>query len=89
MIEPYPGPSAWCPPCGGIRHRYEIAASTIEQASGHLIKAASWLSSLDLPVRLIRPSPRKAPLQGFNDEVLDLDHEDVSRRECGDRHPRP
>ncbi len=43
------------------------------------MKAASWLSSLDLPVRLIA-FPEGA-LQAFNDEVLDLDHATFAR-EC-------
>ncbi len=38
----------------------------------HLIAAASWLSSLDLPVRLI--AIPEGSLQGFTDEVFDLDH---------------
>ncbi len=41
------------------------------------MKAASWLSSLDLPVPLIA-FPEGA-LQGFNDEVLDLDHATFAR----------
>src|SRR5439155_4363504 len=45
----------------------------------HLVKAAAWLSSLDLPVRLIA-FPEGA-LQAFNDEVLDLDHATFAR-EC-------
>jgi hypothetical protein len=61
----------------GIRHRDEISVN-LEHLS-HLIKAASWLSSLDLPVRLI--AIPEGALQGFNDEVLDLDHEEFAR-EC-------
>ncbi len=45
----------------------------------HLVKAASRLPSLDLPVRLIA-FPEGA-LQAFNDEVLDLDHVQFAR-EC-------
>src|SRR6202030_2663441 len=63
------------PTMRGIRHRDEIGVN-IEHLS-HLIKAASWLSSLDLPVRLIA-FPEGA-LQGFNDEVLDLDHVQFAR----------
>src|ERR1700743_3124971 len=59
----------------GIRRREEISVN-IEQLA-HLIKAASWLSSLDLPVRLI--AIPEGALQGFNDEVLDLDHETFAR----------
>src|SRR5246127_1430697 len=61
----------------GIRQRDEIKTN-IEHLS-HLIKAASWLSSLDLPVRLI--AIPEGALQGFNDEVLDLDHVAFAR-EC-------
>jgi hypothetical protein len=51
LIEPYQaiGP---VPTMRGIRHRDEISVN-IEHLS-HLIKAASWLSSLDLQVRLWR-----------------------------------
>ena len=45
----------------------------------HLVKAAAWLSSLSIPVRLIA-FPEGA-LQAFNDEVLDLDHATFAR-EC-------
>ena len=37
-----------------------------------MVKAACWLASLDLPVRLV--ALPEGALQGFNDEVLDLDH---------------
>ena len=70
MIEPYQA-IGLVPTMRGIRHREEISVN-IEHLS-HLIKAASWLSSLDLPVRLI--AIPEGALQGFNDEVLDLDHE--------------
>ena len=50
MIEPYQA-IGLVPTMRGIRHRDEIRVN-IEHLS-HLIKAASWLSSLDLPVRLI------------------------------------
>ena len=69
MIEPYQA-IGLVPTMRGIRHRDEISVN-IEHIR-HLIKAASWLSSLDLPVRLIA-FPEGA-LQAFNDEVLDLDH---------------
>ena len=48
----------------------------------HLTKAASWLSSLSLPVRLI--AIPEGALQGFNDEVLDADHEDFAKTCCID-----
>ena len=65
------------PTVRGIRTRADIKRN-LEHLS-HLVKAASWLSSLDLPVRLIA-FPEGA-LQGFNDEVLDLDHVQFAR-EC-------
>jgi hypothetical protein len=50
MTEPYQA-LGLVPTMRGIRHRDEIAVN-LEHLS-HLVKAASWLSSLDLPVRLI------------------------------------
>ncbi|HUY49895.1 MAG TPA: nitrilase-related carbon-nitrogen hydrolase [Streptosporangiaceae bacterium] len=76
MIEPYQA-LGLVPTMRGIRRRDEIGTN-LEHLS-HLIKAASWLSSLDLPVRLI--AVPEGALQGFNDEVLDLDHEEFAR-EC-------
>ena len=83
MIEPYQA-IGLVPTMRGIRHRDEIRVN-IEHIS-HLIKAASWLSSLDLPVRLI--AIPEGALQGFNDEVLDLDHETFAR-ECAIDIPGP
>src|SRR5215470_13933507 len=83
MIEPYQA-IGLVPTMRGIRHRYEIGVN-IEHIR-HLIKAASWLSSLDLPVRLI--AIPEGALQGFNDEVLDLDHETFAR-ECAIDVPGP
>ena len=83
MIEPYQA-IGLVPTMRGIRHRDEISVN-IEHLS-HLIKAASWLSSLDLPVRLI--AIPEGALQGFNDEVLDLDHETFAR-ECAIDVPGP
>ena len=83
MIEPYQA-LGLVPTMRGIRRREEIAAN-LEHLS-HLIKAASWLSSLDLPVRLI--AIPEGALQGFNDEVLDLDHEEFAR-ECAIDIPGP
>src|SRR5579864_7343444 len=68
----------------GIRHRDEIQWN-LEHIS-HMIKAASWLSSMDLPVRLI--CIPEGGLQGFTDEVLDLDHEQYAR-ECAIDIPGP
>ena len=50
------------------------------------MKAASWLVGARLPVRLVA-FPEGA-LQGFNDEVLDLDHETFAR-ECAIDIPGP
>jgi predicted amidohydrolase len=58
------------PTVRGVRKREEIHRN-LDHIS-HLIAAASWLSSLDLPVRLVL-LPEGA-LQGFTDEVFDLDH---------------
>ena len=69
MIAPYNCvgliPTVW-----GIRTRADIMKN-IEHL-GHLTKAAAWLSRLDIPVRLLVIP--EGGLQGFNDEVLDLDH---------------
>src|SRR5690242_44957 len=83
MIEPYQA-IGLVPTMRGIRRRADITVN-LEHIS-HLIKAASWLSSLDLPVRLI--AIPEGALQGFNDEVLDLDHETFAR-ECAIDVPGP
>ena len=74
MIQPYTAVGL-IPTVRGIRTRADIKRNLEHLA--HLVKAASWLSSLDLPVRLIA-FPEGA-LQGFNDEVLDLDHVQFAR----------
>ena len=76
MIKPYTAVGL-IPTVRGIRKRKDIKIN-LDHLS-HLVKAASWLSSLDLPVRLIA-FPEGA-LQAFNDEVLDLDHATFAR-EC-------
>ncbi len=69
MIEPYNAvglvPTVW-----GISKRADIMRNI--EHHRHMVKAASWLASLDLPVRLV--ALPEGALQGFNDEVLDLDH---------------
>ena len=69
MLEPYNAvglvPTMW-----GIRRREEIFRNIEHLAQ--MMKAACWLSDIDLPVRLI--AIPEGALQGFNDEVLDLDH---------------
>src|SRR6201994_1237315 len=74
MIEPYTAvgliPSFW-----GIRRREDIAKNLEHLES--LTKAAFWLSNLDIPVRLV--AIPEGALQGFNDEVLDVDHAEYAR----------
>lgn len=69
MIEPYNAvgliPTVW-----GISKRDDIFRNI--EHHRHIIKAACWLSDIDFPVKLII-LPEGA-LQGFNDEVLDVDH---------------
>jgi predicted amidohydrolase len=74
MIKPYTAVGL-IPTVRGIRTRADIKLN-LDHLS-HLVKAASWLSSLDLPVRLIA-FPEGA-LQAFNDEVLDLEHAQFAR----------
>src|SRR5436189_2235621 len=76
MVKPYTCVGL-VPTVRGIRKRKDIKIN-LEHLS-HLVKAAAWLSSLDLPVRLI--AIPEGALQGFNDEVLDLDHVTFAR-EC-------
>src|SRR6266704_3236082 len=76
MIKPYTAVGL-VPTVRGIRRRKDIKLN-LEHLS-HLVKAASWLSSLDIPVRLI--AVPEGALQAFNDEVLDLDHATFAR-EC-------
>src|SRR6266542_1147360 len=83
MIKPYTAVGL-VPTMRGIRRRDDIAVN-LEHLS-HLVKAASWLSSLDLPVRLI--AIPEGALQAFNDEVLDLDHVTYAR-ECAIDIPGP
>src|SRR5689334_23593390 len=61
----------------GVRERSQIRRN-IEHIS-HVMAAAAWLSSLDLPVRLV--AIPEGALQGFTDEVFDLDHEEYAA-EC-------
>src|SRR5437764_757514 len=74
MIRPYTAVGL-IPTVRGIRRREDIKTNLEHLA--HLFKAASWLSSLDLPVRLI--AIPEGALQAFNDEVLDLDHIEFAR----------
>ena len=83
MPDPYTAVGL-IPTVRGVRSRAEIHRN-LEHIS-HLIAAASWLSSLDLPVRLVL-LPEGA-LQGFTDEVFDLDHATYAR-ECAIDVPGP
>lgn len=74
MVAPYTAVGL-IPTVRGIRKRADIMIN-IEHL-GHMTKAAAWLSSLDLPVRLI--ALPEGALQAFNDEVLDLDHAEFAR----------
>jgi predicted amidohydrolase len=69
MIEPYMAvgliTTVW-----GARKRADITRN-IEHIHG-VMKAASWLSSLDFPVRYV--AIPEGGLQGFTDEVFDTDH---------------
>ena len=83
MIQPFNAvglvPTVW-----GIRRRDEIFKN-IEHLSS-MANAALWLSSLDLPVKLI--ALPEGALQGFNDEVMDANHVDFAR-ECAIDIPGP
>ena len=74
MIEPYNAvgliPTFW-----GIRTRADIQKNIDHIQS--LTKAAFWLSNLDIPVRLL--AIPEGALQGFNDEVLDVDHAEFAK----------
>lgn len=74
MIKPYTAVGL-IPTVRGIRTRADIRRNL--DHLDHLAHAAVWLSSLDLPVRLI--ALPEGALQGFNDEVLDLDHVQYAR----------
>src|ERR1700740_3790610 len=83
MIEPYTAvgliPSFW-----GIRRREDIEKN-LEHVE-NLQKAGFWLSNLDIPVRLV--AIPEGALQGFNDEVLDVDHAEFARN-CAIDIPGP
>ncbi|MGC2491394.1 nitrilase-related carbon-nitrogen hydrolase [Candidatus Binatus sp.] len=83
MIAPYTAVGL-IPVARGIKTRADIAINLEHLA--HLTKAAASISSLDLPVRLI--AIPEGALQGFNDEVLDLDHVTFAR-ECAIDIPGP
>jgi len=74
MIQPYTAvgliPTFW-----GARRREDIQKN-LEHLS-HLTKAAVLLSNLDIPVRLV--AVPEGALQGFNDEVLDIEHVEYAK----------
>ena len=74
MPQPYTAVGL-IPTVRGVRRREEIERNLEHIA--HLIAAAAWLSSLDLPVRLV--AVPEGALQGFTDEVFDLDHVTYAR----------
>ncbi len=74
MVQPYTAVGL-IPTVRGVRKRAEIERNLEHIA--HMIAAASWLSSLDLPVRLV--AVPEGALQGFPDEVFDLDHVTYAR----------
>lgn len=83
MVEPYMAVGL-IPTVRGIRTRSDIEINL--EHLRHLVKAAAWLSSLSIPVRLI--ALPEGALQAFNDEVLDLDHAAFAR-ECAIDIPGP
>ncbi len=83
MIDPYNAvgliPNMW-----GIRQRQDMQKN-IEHLHS-LTKAACWLTNLDIPVRLV--AIPEGALQGFNDEILDVDHADFAHN-CAIDIPGP
>jgi hypothetical protein len=75
MIKPYTAVGL-VPSIRGIRSRKDIKINLDHLK--HLVKAANWLSAMDIPVRLI--AIPEGALQAFNDEVLDLDHAEFARK---------
>jgi predicted amidohydrolase len=70
MIEPYTAVGL-VTTVRGVRRRSQIQRNLDHIAE--VMAAAAWLSSLDLPVRLV--AIPEGALQGFTDEVFDMDHE--------------
>ena len=76
--------SGSCRRCGASASRDDIRRNL--EHLDHLVTASTWLGGLDLPVRLV--AVPEGALQGFNDEVLDLDHETFAR-DCAIDIPGP
>jgi predicted amidohydrolase len=74
MVQPYTAvgliPTFW-----GVRRRDDIKKNLDHLC--HLTEAAIMMSNLEIPVRLI-VIPEGA-LQGFNDEVMDVDHAEYAK----------
>src|SRR5262247_4822820 len=83
MIEPYTAVGL-VTTVRGVRRRAEIRRNLEHIAE--VTAAAAWLSSLDLPVKLV--AIPEGALQGFTDEVFDLDHAEFAR-ECAIDIPGP
>src|ERR1041384_3112396 len=79
MPQPYTAVGL-IPTVRGVRNRGEIQRNLDHIA--HLVAAASWLSSLDLPVRLLL-LPEGGP-QGFTGAVFDLDRVTYARESAID-----
>src|SRR3974377_2596024 len=79
MVAPYTAVGL-IPSVRGVRRRAE-SERNLEHIA-HLIAAPSGLSSLDLPVRLV--AVPEGALQGFTDEVFDLDHATYARESAID-----
>ena len=79
MVEPY-NAIGLIPTFRGIRRREEISLN-LEHVH-ELMSAGCWLTGLDIPVKLV--ALPEGTLQGFNDEIFDLDHEDYARTCCID-----
>ena len=83
MINPYTAVGL-IPTVRGIRRREQIKVNL--EHVGSMVKAAAWLSGLSIPTRLV--AIPEGALQGFSDEVMDLDHE-LYARECAIDIPGP
>ena len=79
MIEPY-NAIGLIPSFRGISCREEINLNL--EHLHELMAAGCWLSGLDLPVKLV--AIPEGALQGFNDEIFDVEHEEYARTCCID-----
>ena len=79
MIDPYSA-IGLIPSFRGISRREEIGLNL--EHLHEVMSAGCWLTGLDLPVKLV--AIPEGALQGFNDEIFDLAHEDYARTCCID-----